>query len=367
VTPERADVSEIATKLEPWLRRRMPQGDDLSISNLRSAERGMSTDTFHLELSWPTQTDPAGLVLRRPPEIPLFPDYDLRRQFRVMQCLQGTAIPVPNAYWIETDPSIIGTPFYVMEEILGGVTPSDVPAYHTAGAYFEAMPEKRAKMWWGCVESIAAVHALDWRSLGLSFLARPNYGEGRPDQVVSYLESSLRWAQEKPQPILDGAIEWLRQNDYRPERVTLCWGDARMSNILYDSNFDVLAVLDWEIAYLGDHEFDIAWLLFLEWMNSVAAGAEPLEGTPSREETIRRYEQLAGLPIKNLLFNEVLAALLLAVPLVSLTKRFRRAGLLGNDVELSALSANRISELLDLTGRTDTGAPLEESARRSHP
>lgn len=325
----------------------------------------MSTDTFHLELSWPEQKEAAGLVLRRPPEIPLFPDYDLRRQFRVMQCLQGTAIPVPNVYWIEIDPAIIGTPFYVMEEIRGGVTASDVPAYHTAGVYFEANPEQRAKMWWGCVQTIADVHELDWRGLGLSFLARPNYGEGRPDQVVSYLESSLHWAQEKPQPVLEAAIEWLRKNDYRPERVTLCWGDSRMSNILYDSNFDVLAVLDWEIAHLGDHEFDLAWLLFLDWMNSETAGVKPLEGTPSREDTIERYEELTRSKVKSLLFNEVLAALLLAVPLLSLTKRFRQAGAIASDVDLSVLSTRRIAQLLDLTIRTDAGSPVERSVRRS--
>ena len=61
------------------------------------------------------------------------------------------------------------------------------------------------------------------------------------------------------------ATEWLRDNVYEPEHLRLCWGDSRLSNILYGPQFEVAAVVDWEIAYIGDHEADLAWLLVTDW------------------------------------------------------------------------------------------------------
>jgi len=347
----RSDLSEIEAALLPWLKARMPDAEDLSIANLRKAERGFSTDTLLFEARWSEGGKPVsrGMVLRRKPELPLFPDYDLRRQIRVMECLQNTSIPVPKVLWFEKNAGILNDPFYIMNEIKG-VTPSDYPVYHAHGCYLEATPAQRAKMWWGCIETMARIHQLDWKALGLSFLAMPRYGAAPLDQALNYLEHCLHWAREgQPQPILEQGLKWLKDHRYTPEHITLCWGDSRMSNIIYDARtFDVVAVLDWEIAYLGDHEADLAWTIFQDWSASEFCGVPRLPGTPGTDETVHRYEALTGWKVKNLLYNEVLAGVVLGVPMLVIYKRMKKAGVPIGDVELNNLCTHWIAELLEL-------------------
>ncbi|MCX5389361.1 phosphotransferase family protein [Streptomyces sp. NBC_00094] len=349
-TPE---PSLLTKQLADWLRERLPERHGLAVSEPRPAERGMSTDTRHFTLTWEDDGEPRSerLVLRRPPTEPLLPDYDLARQFRIMRALEDTPLPVPRTRWLESDASVIGTPFYVMDEISHCVTASDFPTYHVFGTYFEATPEGRETMWRRCVETIADVHALDWRQLGLSFLERPEYGDDPLEQQVNYLDHCLRWAlaqeSEGPQPVLERAVAWLKEHRYTPEHITLCWGDSRMSNILYSpAGYEVRGVLDWEIAFLGDHESDLAWMLFLEWMNTVAGGIAPADGTPSREETVRHYEEITDLPVRHLRYNEVLAALLLAIPLLGITRRMRAEGQLPAEADPVLHCCLRITELI---------------------
>ncbi|EUA44063.1 phosphotransferase enzyme family protein [Mycobacterium xenopi 4042] len=71
------------------------------------------------------------------------------------------------------------------------------------------------------------------------------------------------------------ALDWLDAHLYTPERVTLCWGDSRMSNVLYRRDFTPVAALDWEIAYVGDPAGDVAWMLMTDWISSPFEGHAP--------------------------------------------------------------------------------------------
>src|SRR5437763_35548 len=108
--------------------------------------------------------------------------------------------------------------------------------------------------------------------------------------VLSRRRPALRRA---PQPILAHALAWLREHRYAPRHVALCWGDARLPNLIY-RNDEVVGVLDWEMAFLGDPEADLGWWLFMHWATGEGYGFPPLEGFPGRGETIRRDEALTG-------------------------------------------------------------------------
>ena len=125
---------------------------------------------------------------------------------------------------------------------------------------------------------------------------------------LEYWERYLSWRREEPQPILDATLEWLKENRYTPKHITLCWGDARMPNTIYSMNGDVLAIVDWEMAYLGDPESDLGFFLLLDWQHSEGYGIPRLEGSPGKEETVKHYEEFTGWKVENLLYNEVLAA-----------------------------------------------------------
>lgn len=347
----RPSADEIAARLEPIVRQHFPGTDDARIVNWRPADRGLSTETFLFDLQRDGDDGPTTLqqlVFRRPPANCLYPDYDLTRQVMVMNRLRDTPIAVPTVCWLDRDDKDLGTPYYVMEQLPSIGAAGDYPSYHSRGLYFDATPDQRATMWWGCVQAIADVHALDWRSLRLEKLLMPQRGAHPLEQVVSYCAEMLSWAppENRRKEFVD-AVEWLRDNIYEPEHLVLCWGDSRLSNILYGHQFEVTAVLDWELAFIGDHEADLAWLLFLDWACSEYQGVPRLDGTPSREETVARYEQLSGRPVRNLRYNEVLAAVEVGLPVSRLENRLRDEGLLTGEFDLTGFCAERIHQLLD--------------------
>jgi len=319
--PTRLETDQMPDVLQPVLRARIAGGADATIQGWRPAPRGFSTETVLFDFG-PDGGSTTPLVLRRPPALPLFPDYDLLRQVRVMQQLAATSIPVPTVRWLDRTSDLLGAPYFVMDRIEGD-SPSDWPSYHSAGLYHSATPEQRAKLWFGCVDVIADLHRIDPTELDLSFLAMPAFGTRPLEQLVNYLGMALEWAVDQVPTSLTDAVTWLKDHLYEPEHLSLCWGDARMSNVLYDAEFNVSGVLDWEIAYLGDHEADLAWLLFLDWACSEYEGIPRLAGTPTRAETIQRYELRSGFKVRNLAYNEVLAAVLLAIPLLRIAEAFQ--------------------------------------------
>ncbi|MGW4351744.1 phosphotransferase family protein [Nocardia sp. NPDC004582] len=340
MTTTRIPAEHLGTALEPQVRARLPVSGAARVRDLARTERGFATETYLFTVEDESGSTP--LVLRRPPDLSLFPDYDLLRQVLVMRRLAGTGLPVPEVAWLERGDNPLGSPYFVMHR-LAGQAPSDYPSYHAAGNYFEATPEQRARMWWGCVDTIATVNQLDWRALGLDFLAFPRHGSGVVEQGVNYLEAALRWAcAGEPPETFRRAVSYLRDNLYEPDQPCLCWGDARMSNILYDNDFQVCGVLDWEIAHLGAPESDLAWLLFLDWACSEYEGHPRLPGTPTREETIAHYEKRTGYQVRDLEYQEIFSAALLSIPLLRMTHRVR----LPPEMNITGFCTARIEELL---------------------
>ncbi|WP_433564146.1 phosphotransferase family protein [Nocardia sp. CA-151230] len=336
----RIPAEHLGEALGPLVRTHFPGSGTARVRNLARTERGFATETYLFEVEDNFGTVP--LVMRRPPDMSLFPDYDLLRQVLVMQRLAETDIPVPTVAWLDRGDNSLGSPYFVMNR-LEGRAPSDYPSYHTAGNYFEATPEQRARMWWGCVDTIADINQLDWRALRLNFLAFPQHGAGVIEQGVNYLDAALNWACEgNPPETYRRAIGYLRENVYEPEQVSLCWGDARMSNILYDNDFRVRGVLDWEIAHLGAPESDLAWLLFLDWACSEYEGHPPLPGTPSREETIAYYEKRTGTTVRNIDYQEIFSAALLSIPLLRMSHRVQ----LPPEMNITGFCTSRIEQLL---------------------
>ncbi|MBA7595453.1 hypothetical protein ES703_02416 [subsurface metagenome] len=346
------DLADMQSRLIAWLQQKMPQAQNISISGMERSGAGLSNETFLFDLSWQEagQQRSEGMVLRCPPrDYPVFPEYSLDKQFHTMDCLQGTNVPVPRVFWLEEDEKVLGTPFYIMGKI-DGVIPPEYPPYHSFGVYYDATPQQRAKMWWGSLEAMSKVHLLDWQKLGFSFLGIPKGGSGPLDQQLEYWESFLNWRKEEPQPVLEAALDWLKEKRYTPKHVTLCWGDCRMPNTIYSLDGDVLGVLDWEMAYLGDPESDLGFFFFLDWQHSEGYGIPRLDGSPGKEETVQRYEELTGRKVENLLYNEVLAAFRAGVVILSVFKNFNKMGvaLPAEDIELNNPCTQRLAELLNL-------------------
>ncbi len=355
MTSKNNENEELKSTLVSWIRKRMPDAENLTISKFERPGMGLSSITYLLDLEWREdgkQQTKAMVFRSAPTDYKVFPDYEVSHQFHIMKALKQTDVPVADMCWLEEDPDITGAQFFLMER-LPGVVPQDFPPYHGSGIFFESSPEMRARMWWGSLEAMVKVHKTDVNKLGFSFLRQPENGKNAVDVQLAYWDMFFNWSKKTPDeshPTIEASMKWLKENRYEPERIGLCWGDSRMGNTLYaKDNFDVLAVMDWEMAYIGDPISDLAWFILLDRQQSTASGLARCEGTPSYEETVARYEKLTGWKVKNLFYNEILAAVRYGIILISVYRKFENQGIpIDKNEILNNVCTQRLSELLDL-------------------
>jgi aminoglycoside phosphotransferase (APT) family kinase protein len=355
-TPWRRDLSRDRERLTAWLRERLPDATDLRLSELRAPQTsGFSNDTllFEAEYARDGRARREPFVARiQPTGFQVFPEYDMGLQFRTLELLARTDVPVPRARWLEErDASVLGAPFYVMEQVHGRVPP-DHPPYHVTGWVTELAPEERAALWWGGIECMARIHRLDYRAAGFGFLERPELGETALDQQLAYYAAYFRWAAAgREQPTAQAALAWLQKHRPAGEPTVLSWGDSRIGNIVFDGTRPA-AVLDWEMVGLGSPEMDLAWQVFLDKHHSAGVGQPRLPGFPSYEATVERYQERTGFTVRNLHYYEVFAGFRFAVIMMRIAQQVVEYGLMdepaGHAFERDNTVTRLLAQLLDL-------------------
>ncbi len=264
------------------------------------------------------------LVVRRPPVGHFLPTaHDMSREYRVYRALQGTGVPVPEAYGLCEDESVIGAPFYVMER-LDGVVPH-APA-ELAGADAAANTRTGAEY----VDILAAIHRVDVEAVGLA-------GFGKP---AGYLERQvLRWTDQwerskhADEPAIDALAEHLRRTMPKQLVTTLVHGDYRLGNVMLDGDGTgrIIAVFDWEMSTLGDPLSDVGYALL--WWGTTdrvdvhpSQGVADLPGFPSATELVGRYAASAARDVAEVGWYVALAAFKLAIIHQGQRATLRRAG-----------------------------------------
>lgn len=355
-TPWQRDLARDAANLEAWLAERLPEARELAVRDFRAPEAsGFSNDTllFELETRGPAGVRREPLVVRiQPTGFQVFPEYDLGLQFRAMELLAKTDVPVPRVRWLEEDDrAVLGAPFYLMDRVEGRV-PTDRPPYHAGGWMTEISPAERAAIWWGGIECMARIHRLDPEAAGFGFLAQPALGATPFRQQLAYYERYLAWsARGLPQPTLEAALAWLRAHEPDDPRTVLLWGDARIGNIIFDGTRPA-AVLDWEMVTLGSPEEDLAWAIFVDRHHSEGMGVPRLEGFPGFEETVERYQALTGFEVRNLHFWQVFAGFRFGVIMARIAQQMVHYQVMtpeqGRAFELDNMVTKLLAELLEL-------------------
>lgn len=326
-------LSACQDRFDRWVQARL--GD---VSGLRVAEftapggSGFSNATLFSTLAYRIGGEQITrrIVIRVAPaanSYPVFRNYDIPLQFDVMKALgEHSDVPVPRMLWRELDTSIFGEVFYVMEHTEGQI-PADSPPYPTAGFVKDASPAQREAMWWNGLAAMARLHRLDWKAAGLGFLAWPDDGHSSLEHYLARCAADLAWASAgREQPLLLSSLEWLRQNMPADEPDVLSWGDARIGNQIF-RNFEVAAILDWEMVAIGSPEIDFGWWLFVDKVTMAGGGlgdayARPrLEGLPAHEETIRRYGEMLGRPIRHAHYYQVFAGLRFGIVMLRLLQK----------------------------------------------
>ena len=216
----------------------------------------------------------------------MFPDTLFETQVQVIQALGPTAVRVPEILWYEPDRSVLGAAFFVMRKLTGRVPP-DNPPYHVAGWLHEVTPEVRERIWWNGLDAMAAVHRLSLEAIGLRFLDRV---EG--PRALGVVREYVDWVlQGRSYPLVEESLARLGASiPESKDDPVLCWGDSRIGNIMYDDDGEVVAVMDWEMVTIGDPLADLSWFLLLDRHHSEACGVPRLDGFPSHDDTVSRWE-----------------------------------------------------------------------------
>ena len=250
----------------------------------------------HSNVTFALSTD---VVLRRPPRGPLPPSaHDVLREARLLTALEPTPVRTPRVLAVCEDPEVIGAPFYIMERMPGEVITDTIPPALDSA-------EQRARIADQLVEGLVELHAADWTTLGLE-------GFGKP---TGYLERQLRrfgglWEHNRTReiPEMEQVSEWLAANLPQSPPATIVHGDYRLGNTMFasESPARLTAILDWEMATIGDPLADIGYMM-IHWAQSDDPPAKftlhsvtTQPGFPARRELVQRYERASGRSVHEL-------------------------------------------------------------------
>ncbi len=251
---------------------------------VREFRGGQSNPTYQL-------VSPSGrLVLRRKPPGKLLPSaHAVDREYRVIAALNRLDFPVPRAHALCEDPSVIGTPFYVMECVEGRVVWDPLlPGFD---------PGERASIYDSMNEIMARLHLANYRALGLEDFGRPGNYFAR--QIARWGKQYLASETEKI-PEMNRLIEWLPANLPEDDSTSLVHGDYKLDNmIVHPSEPRVIAILDWELSTIGHPLGDLTYQLAQRRSPaSVFAGMDEAElralGIPSEAEYVDDYCRRTG-------------------------------------------------------------------------
>ena len=301
----RRDAESLREPLVGWLRERMPEAREIAVLAVSSPKEGASSETWMVDLAITERGRPrtARWVVRvQATGYQVYQDPAVERQFRVLELLSARSdVPVPKMLWYESDPAVLGSPFFVMERVEG-----EVPAegHHSAGVLAQASPADREAMWLSAIEAMTRIHRVD--PVLFPFLARPELGETGVDQELAAWDEYRRWAAVPPHPMIERARRWLDDRMPASKATALAWGDARPGNIVFRDGRCV-ALLDWETVSLGGAESDLGWWLFFETAVTEAAGVPRLEGIGDHDETVAAWEHFMGRKADSLEWHEVFA------------------------------------------------------------
>ena len=331
------DLDLVAARLAQWLAERYPGHAPVRVTELRRSPGGFSNITVLGRLDWAQEGRPQTIeiVLRVQPQTSsVYPDCDIQRQYRVMQALSGSDVPVPAMLGLEVDTALLGAPFFVMERVTGRV-PNENPLYHLEGWFHDLPKDALRRHWFGGIDTIAAIARVDWRARGLGFL-EPPAGRTALAQHLDYYRDAVAWAERlhRPYPHLHGAYQWLVANQPTVEPLALSWGDAKLGNCVYDADGRVAGALDWEQATLASPVDDLAWWLMLDESLCTGYGLPRLAGLPSREETVAYWERASGFSARHLPYYDVFAAWRMAYVMARIGTVFMERGLVPRESDM---------------------------------
>jgi aminoglycoside phosphotransferase (APT) family kinase protein len=315
---------------------RVRPGEELPIASIEAylaqhlpdASGPLTVEQFphgHSNLTYLLRMGDKEFVLRRPPfGNQVKTAHDMGREFRVLAKLIAVFPPAPKPEFYCEDISVLGVPFYVMERRRGVVLRrADNP-----GLNIDPLTARRLST--ALIDNLALLHSLDFKAAGLADLGKP---EGYVARQVTGWINRYTAAQTDPLPEMDGIAQWLSDHKPMESEAALIHNDYKYDNLLLDPAdlTQIVAVLDWEMATIGDPLMDLGTTLAYwvesgdpEWMHAGAFGPTALPGSLTRQELVARYADKTGRNVSGMLFYYCFGIYKTAVIIQQIYARFVR-------------------------------------------
>jgi aminoglycoside phosphotransferase (APT) family kinase protein len=309
------------------------QGAELDLDRLRGwlGEHGLAGDIEvrqfprgYSNLTYLLRAGDREIVLRRPPPgVKIASAHDMGREHRILSRLHAVWPKAPRPLAFCEDESILGAPFYVMERVPGVILRAKTPPGLELG------PERMRALSERLVDTLVEIHAVDLDAAGLADLGKP---QGYIERQVRGWTERYRKAQTDEVPEFDEVARWLAEHMPPESGGTLIHNDFKYDNVVLSPDLSsVVAVLDWEMATLGDPLMDLGCTLgyWIEagdppLMQAMRFGPTNLPGNLGRMELVRRYEERSGREVTSLPFYFTFALMKLAVVGQQLYQRYVR-------------------------------------------
>jgi aminoglycoside phosphotransferase (APT) family kinase protein len=285
--------------MAPWLARAL---DDPGPFELTPLSGGNSNET--LLLRSPT----ADRVLRRPPAATLAPRaHSMEREHRILRALSHADVPAPAALALCEDPAVAPAPFLVMEHVPGVALTDTLPAGYPSGAATARAIGEAA------VDALAQLHRVDWHACGLEGFGSP---DGFLDRQVARWRRQYARHRVRELPRFEQVARWLERHRPPDGEPGILHGDFHLDNCLMTAIAPprATAIIDWEMATIGDPLLDLGLLLAFYGDDRPARPAMPrvqavtrVPGAPSRRELAERYAAASGRSVEHLGFYLALA------------------------------------------------------------
>jgi len=241
-------------------------------------------------------------VLRKPPIGAIKRGHDMSREFKVQSAVKKEFSKVPKMFAYTDDAAVLGSEFYIMEKVEGIILnfkeakKRDIPAndYKTI-----------ANAW---LDTFTELHQLDYDAIGLTNLGKP---EGYVERQVTNWGKQYLKAATKDVPSAEKVMQWMQENQPKNYQHCLIHNDYKYDNVVFKDNSwkEITAVLDWEMATLGDPLMDLGtslgyWTLASDhdFVKQGIPSPTIFEGNPMRSEIVASYAKKSGRDIHNMVF-----------------------------------------------------------------
>lgn len=281
-TPEALDTAALAAFLDDAI------GDHRPVEVVRM-KGGGSCEVFSVD-----RGDARWVLRRAPRRANTSRAHDVLREFRILDAIKDEPVRIARPVVACDDPEVFGSAFYVMERIDGVPVRTNVPQA------WAAAPETHGQATIDLCDALVEVHAVDWQGCGLRDMGHePGYLSRQIDRWLSQLASY----EGRDLPAAHEVADWLRDRVPAEQPQALCHGDYKLDNVLFALDLPprVLAVVDWEMASIGDPLVDLCWMLVFHpgegGLTPLGTGADPkldVTSVPSLDEIVAHYGERSG-------------------------------------------------------------------------